>query len=223
MKPVGERGLDRTFCLLCVGAVACSALLRVWLGTAGDLRLYVQKSMPAGQLFYATSRLAGLLALAALALQLIAVLIGYAAPTVRSSRTARFHARLGLCTFLLVVMHVACFGVAVRLRMGALPLTLLWPSAGQGYYRTHISLGALGFWALTLGIAVRLWPTPAWRKRVHWLAPIAWVPALCHGFAIGTETRETVPLVVFGGTAVCMFALGIYGILRERRTRRGWP
>jgi len=195
----------------------------LWLSVVGDPRLYVDPSVPSGQLAYVLSKLAGLCALGLFALQLtLMVLRGTALEPAAGRWGKPAHRRLGLSVVALIVAHVALFIAAASLRSDHLATHLLLPRFESGFYDAMVSLGVLALYVvLVLVFAGAL----AWRRAgrqsrprgAHRLLALASVPLIAfHSYAIGSET-STLPVMAFYALLGAVALVGLWRTYRGAR------
>ena len=175
----------------------------LWLSVVGDPRLYLDPSVPPGQLAYVLSKLAGLCAAGLFALQLtLMVLRGTRFGPVVRRWGIRAHQRLGLAVVLVIVAHVVLFVAAASLRSEHLAARLLLPRWGSGFYDAMVSVGVLAFYLVVVVVAAgalsrRRDGTRGRFRRAHRALALASVPlVVVHSYAIGSETAS-VPVMAF--------------------------
>ncbi|MEX0915322.1 MAG: hypothetical protein WDZ60_05460, partial [Wenzhouxiangellaceae bacterium] len=162
-----------------------------WWFSVGNPIMYLTHSVSPGQFLYILSKLAGLLALVLIGVQVILMLIRasqrfVAVPGISYKR----HMQLGLTTFAFCLLHVVLIFSAIWLRQGKAPWGLLLPDLTANYYKFHLSLGVVAFYVLCAGI-VAGWKLrgnkPGW-KAVHMMWPLAVGLAYWHSLSIGSES-----------------------------------
>lgn len=196
--------------------LSISAVTLGWLFSVGNPMVYLTHSVSPGQFLYILSKLAGLLALVLICVQVILMLIKagqslIAVPGISSKR----HMQLGLTTFALCLLHIVLIFSAIWLRQGKAPWGLFLPDFAAGYYKLHLSLGVVAFYLLCAGI-VAGWKLrskkPAW-KAIHMMWPLAVGLAYWHSLSIGSESRTGIVLVT-----LWFLAAGICAALLVRMT-----
>lgn len=185
-----------------------------WWGSVGDIRIYFDYDTPPGQVCYVFSKLAGMYAAFMLWLQVILALV-------RRTRigdkltfwNTAFHRKLGIATFVFVILHATLFATAVSLRKAHFDPGVLLPVFSEGYYALAVSLGVLALYALVIIVFAGYLR----KKGVHnakWLHRLS-IPAFllvqAHCLLIGTETRYLVMMIVYGFMLSTLF-VAIYGI-----------
>jgi predicted ferric reductase len=133
---------------------------------------------------------------------------------------------LGVKVLILIAANLGLFIAASSLRTGQLALGLLWPQFDQGFYNTHIGLGAVAFWLLAAVVIAGLFRM---RGHIHWrwlhravfvVFALAWL----HGTGIGSETRFGLMRYVYVFIALSVLAaLGsaLWLVLKRGRVLAG--
>lgn len=208
-----------------VFALALSASLAVWLSHLGTPESYL--NAPPGQVNYVLAKIAGMLAMLVLSLQvgygLSVRALGPAAPRWNTL----VHASLGTTGFALLVAHVLLFQSAVALRTGHWPWQQYLPDFSQDSYRSALSIGAIGLFLFTVVFTAGTFRHVLGRAFVwiHRLAPFALGAGLVHGLLIGTESQVvwiTVVYVAVGAIVLWLFVkrIGVVGQERSLTTQR---
>ena len=148
------------------------------------------------QLLYALSKLTALYAIIALWLQLVITL--NKTTSLKSFLPVRLyqsHRVLGWLAFGLTSLHITLFVTAVSIRKQTLTINLLGLDFSD-YYHTGISIGAIAFWSMLIGVA-SIAASYYWLKSrvrnlvlLHRLVILAVILAFVHSYMIGTETRQ---------------------------------
>ena len=149
-----------------------------------DIPLYLQHSIPPGQLLYVLSKYCGLCAFFLLALQ---VLLGLYQPRPWFKRV---HPILGASLLVLFIAHAGLFTAAASLRSGHLAWGVLTPSFTTGYYNFGLSLGLVGL-VLLLLVAFAGFKRWQGKRQWRWLHRCylpAFILVSAHSLMIGTET-----------------------------------
>ena len=155
---------------------------------------YFRHQVPAGQLLYVFSKVAGFSAIFLLGVQLILGLSGW------PSQRLVWHKRLGSAVFVILCLHVFLFTTAASLRSGHLALGILVPDFSGGFYNTMVSFGALSFWGMVLVILAGILRSNGafWARWVHHLSfPVFYLAAI-HALQIGTESRAGLLQFLYG-------------------------
>ncbi|MFT7389197.1 MAG: hypothetical protein ACI8VC_002462 [Candidatus Endobugula sp.] len=212
--------------LTVIALVAFSMPLLIWYRHTGDLSVYFSPSTPPGQWEYVLSKLFGLYAILLFSIQLIISLLGISPLTVKaptkkylspllSKITSRHHKWLGMSVLLFVLLHLACFFIAVTLRQESLAWGLLVLKF-HDFYHTQLSFGLMSFLGLLLiaiaGILRHRYRN-SWLHSLHKLyLPVA-ILVYTHALAIGTEFQTALGMAFYGVLAsVIIFLLVIHAI-----------
>ena len=197
--------------------IALSAPVVLWKLTGNTLPWLDIRSSPPGQWLYILSKLAALYAVALIGLQL-SLLVLQTGTTTKQHRlwSLSVHRVLGMITLIVITVHVTAFTAATSVRNGELALHLFLPVLGDGYYRTMISIGALGLWLSIIGASLQL--RIAHRIGLRWLHPylmlIAAVLVTVHSYGIGSESGTNVVAIFY-----CILLLLILRLWASRRSR----
>jgi hypothetical protein len=191
----------------------------IWRQQTGDLSLYFTETVPAGQLLYVLSKLAGMYALLFIALQIIVSLAGRM-KLIPLHRLRLSHPLLGTLVVLLGLAHALLFFAAVSVRQGDPAWGLLFPGF-RDFYHTHLSLGVFGLWILIsvmISGVVRFINGSSTARMLHrgYWASITLV--YIHALAIGTESQSVLGLVLYstlGGVVLMLLATWL--VRRNRR------
>lgn len=195
----------------------------LWISAVGDPRLYLDASVPAGQLTYVLSKLAGLLAVGLFTLQLFLMIFrkSVIGPYLRQWDTAS-HRVLGVGAFAMILLHVVLFVAGASMRSGHLTWHLLLPSFGSGYYNAMVSLGVialyLAFCLVFLGFlsSMRSKRRGAKWRYFHRAIAFAIVPlAIVHSYSIGSETNS-LWVYIFYSIFLCIMLAGLWKLSRSR-------
>jgi predicted ferric reductase len=190
---------------LIISGLSCIPFI-VWLISTGDIFAYFFLKVPAGQILYIFSKLAGLYAYYFMALQLI---IGFQG---RKSQHFRYHSTLGILTTLTVVAHSSLFITGALLKTKHVPIDILWPTFSNGYYKSSISYGVIAAYFLLLIIAAGVLQKKLTAfKIIHRFAPIVVLLGWVHSFNIGTETRS-IPIMTF---YIVLFCIALYVFIKK--------
>lgn len=156
-----------------------------------SLMAAIAPTAPPGQLFYVLSKVAGLLAIVLVWLQLMLSLSGRIFGKLAYAGN-RVHRISGLVLLLLLSLHAALFVAAVSVRHGALSLGVLVPNFTSGFYTSSVSLGVLGL--LLFGLASAVYVFRQNRERLfrwgHRCVIAACLLVFVHSYLIGSETRS---------------------------------
>jgi hypothetical protein len=197
--------------LLVVLLVIVTLPAMIWYQQTGDLSLYFTEAVPAGQLLYVLSKLAGMYALLFIALQIIVSLAGRL-KMIPLHRLRLSHPLLGSLVVILGVAHALLFFTAVSVRQGDPAWGLLFPGF-RDFYHTHLTLGVLGLWIL---IAVMISGIVRFNNRSHFARMLHrgyWASitlVYIHALAIGTESQSRAGLALYsilGGVVVMMLVM----------------
>jgi hypothetical protein len=183
----------------------------IWHQQTGDISLYFTDAIPAGQLPYVLSKLAGMYALLFIALQIIMSLAARL-KLMQLGCLHMSHPILGTLVVLLGVAHALLFFTAVSLREGDPVWGLLFPDF-RDFYHTHLSMGLFGLWIL---IAVMISGVARHINRSHFAKMLHrgyWVSIVLvyiHALAIGTESQSRAGLALYsilGGVVLMMLVM----------------
>ncbi|MES2674206.1 MAG: ferric reductase-like transmembrane domain-containing protein [Pseudomonadota bacterium] len=190
---------------LIISGLSCIPFM-VWLISTGDIFSYFFLKVPAGQILYIFSKLAGLYAYYFMALQLI---IGFQG---RKSQYFSYHPALGILTTLTIVAHLGLFITGASLKTKHVPIEILWPTFSNGYYKSSISYGVIAAYFLLLIITAGFLQKkiPVF-KIIHRFAPIVVLLGWIHSFNIGTETRS-IPTMTF---YIVLFCIALYMFIKK--------
>ena len=160
----------------------------VWFESIGNLLTDFRPSSMPGQNLYLFSKLMGLYVIIFLWLQVTYGLT-------RNDRllglplwTKKRHQYLGITTFVMIVLHVSFFVLAVSIRKNTFAVGLLFPNF-DGFYHTMLSVG---WFALVMVIAVISARVMREKLNFNWiwmhrLSLPALFLGLTHGLMIGSE------------------------------------
>jgi hypothetical protein len=165
-----------------------------WISSVGDITAYWQYEVPAGQILYLLSKLAGLYAFVVFWMQLMYGLLGaHARERLRVELGNEFHRKLGAIVCVLIVAHVALFISGVTVRTHHFASQYLTVSFSSGYYRSIISLGIIAALLVVVGVAAALVRHVFHRgwKFGHWALLLAFGLAFFHSISIGSESRTS--------------------------------
>ncbi|MEA3302016.1 MAG: hypothetical protein U9Q75_01970 [Pseudomonadota bacterium] len=180
----------------------------IWHQQTGDISLYFTDAVPAGQLPYVLSKLAGMYALLFIALQIIVSLAGRLKLAL-IPHLRLLHPLLGAFVVLLALTHALLFFTAVSVRQGDPAWGLLFPGF-RDFYHTHLSMGLFGLWiliAVMISGVVRYRSRSTFAKILHrgyWLSIVL---VYLHALAIGTESQSLAGLALYsilGGVVLMM-------------------
>ncbi len=198
----------------------------LWLRASGDLNSYLGGNAPPGQFTYVLAKLAGLYAGLLLWLQALYGLLGR---TPALSRVRRWnlsaHRITGVCVLLLAIAHAGLFISAAAARTGGLDLGLLLPDFTHGFYRTALSLGAIGIWLLPIAMLAALLRRalgPRWRVG-HWLGLLSVAAMLVHALLVGSEARTLIAAPLYWAAGLSLVLAAAYRGLRAQQARRREP
>lgn len=207
--------------LLMVLLVAAGPWL-TWVASVGDLTVYSDERVPAGQGLYLGSKLAALYAIVAMGLQICYGILG------REWRIRlgvefgeRFHRLAGLTVVTMILAHAGLFIAGVAIRTHHMPWQFVLPSFTEGYYLTSVSLGIVGFFLLVAAVMAALLrrhlPARGWRW-VHRFGLVATVLGFIHSLSIGSESRIVPMMLVYWGLGAL---IGSSLVLRLAALREG--
>ena len=203
-------------------AVYISAILLLplvlWLFSVGNVLEYMDEAVPAGQLLYIFSKLAGLLALSLLTLQISLMSLR------RISNARRLvalnmrwnierHGVLGSVVILCASLHAGLFFLAASARSEHWTWHLLLPRFQSGFYDAMVSLGAMALYVVVI-VGFLGWYSRIRRNYSPWhriAVLICTVLVIIHSYAIGSETHTlalrlyyVVLMVILLGSAVSL-------------------
>lgn len=195
----------------------------VWTISVGNVLDYLDSAVPDGQLVYILSKLAGLLALSLLTLQISLMAARHAGVTVSAfapagAWRASHHRMLGVLTILCASLHIGLFVAAASLRSDHVTWHLLLPRFANGFYDAMVSLGALGFYALCvaglIGVYVRRssMTLPAHKLLVSILSLLV----VIHSYAIGSESNTTL-MRIYYLILIAILTMSVVSFLRGGR------
>ena len=217
-RPSFFKGGSNGWMLLAALLMIVTLPAMIWYQQTGDISLYFTDAVPAGQLPYVLSKLAGMYALLFIALQIIMSLV--ARLKLMKLRCLRMsHPILGTLVVLLGVAHALLFFTAVSLRQGDPAWGLLFPDF-RDFYHTHLSLGLFGLWIL---IAVMISGVARHINRSHfakmlhrgyWLSIVL---VYIHALAIGTESQSRAGLALYSTLGGVVLMMLLAWIIRRNR------
>jgi predicted ferric reductase len=182
--------------------------LLAWMLSVGDIFAYFFMKVPAGQILYIFSKLAGLYAYYFMALQLV---VGFEG---RQSRYFSFHPGIGILTSAMILIHLCLFIAGSSLRTKHFAIEILWPTFSSGYYKASIGYGVVAAYCLLLIIiAGFLQKKYRFFRLIHRFAPAVVLLGWVHSFSIGTETRS-LPTMTF---YISFFCLAFYAFVKKYR------
>ena len=156
-----------------------------------SLMVAIAPTAPPGQLLYVLSKVAGLLAIVLVWLQLMLSLSGKFFDQLAYAGS-RVHRISGLMLLLLLSLHAALFVAAVSVRHGSLSLGILIPDFTSGFYTSSVSLGILGL--LLFGLTSAVYVFRKTREHLfrwgHRCVVAACLLVFVHSYLIGSETRS---------------------------------
>lgn len=188
---------------------ACSAFAIVlpvllWLTELRGPLDHLRGNVPPGQSLYVLSKLAGLVALSLVTLQ-VALVVSTRLAVIASrlrARVRRLHPILGLFAALAIAGHVLLFAAAATVRAGHTAWSVVGFSFSAGSYEAGRSLGAIGFWTVVVtilaGIMLARHRNHEWLRRLHVLTAGAVFAGAGHAIWIGSEPAFTLSIVGFG-------------------------
>lgn len=203
-------------------AVVAISIVTVFILSAGDVSIYFRYQTLPGQTYYVFSKLAGLLALFCLWLQLLGGLLGtqlYAA--IGFSPTLTYHRALGLITLAMILLHIGLFVTAASLRNEQFAYKLLLPNFSD-YYQTMISLGLISTILLFIAIVPALWNHVLSSKGywLHRLSLLVITIVFWHAYSIGTEIQILPLEIVFWIMPVALLLALLYRYTCYVRTQK---
>jgi len=190
--------------------IACVLPSLLWVSAVGNPLYYFSHDVPAGQLPYVLSKLAGLYAVAFFPANL--GLMFHWSPIK--------HKLLGTLVATMVGLHIALFMTATSIRSGHLTLHLLLPRFTSGYYNAIVSVGAVAMYCLifviAIGATMRMASEYAARKRLHYILVLALTPlVVLHSYAIGSETN-TILVLLFYFLTIGMWLKGLVLLIKGK-------
>jgi len=172
----------------------------VWYGSVGDITRLLDDTAPAGQKFYLMSKWFALVAIFALALQLLMMLATYVLKPGDRRHVMSLHRVNGFLLLTSVVGHIASFFAATSIRAGHLNYKLFIPTFFNDYYTAMTSIGLLAAVAMValIWFGMRGYGKSADRSSLHkTLFPVFTTLAVVHSFTIGSEAKNPPVLAVY--------------------------
>ena len=191
----------------------------IWRQQTGDLGLYFTEAVPAGQLLYVLSKLAGMYALLFIALQIIVSLAGRL-NLIPPHRLRFSHPLLGSLVVLLGVAHALLFFTAVSVRQSGPAWGLLFPGF-RDYYHTHLTLGVFGLWiliAVMISGVVRCINRSSMARMLHRGYWVSIALVYIHAIAIGTESQSRAGLAFYSTLGGVVLMMLVMWIVRRNRS-----
>jgi predicted ferric reductase len=188
----------------------------LWLQQIGSFTAYLDGSSPPGQLPYIFSKLAGMIALACIAWQII-ITLSSQLHIITVRWLGYSHRVFGAVILLFAISHFLLFFTAVTLRQDAFALNLLLPDF-RDFYHTHLTFGLLGLWLLCI-VAVVGWLRS--RKRIHWidkLHRLYWLAVgfiYFHALAVGSESQTAAGFLFYLILGLIMISLGCWSLIKR--------
>lgn len=192
--------------------------LALWLSSTGNVLEYLEDGVPAGQLLYILSKLAGLLAISLLTLQVSLMTLRRFASSERVAvlqfrwSTIR-HTVLGCITILCAAIHAGLFFLAASARSEHWTWHLLLPRFQNGFYDAMVSLGAIALYGVVI-VGFLGWHSRryrAYRPLHQFTVSLCALLVVIHSYAIGSETHTlalrlyyVVLLMILVGSAVSL-------------------
>lgn len=212
--------MRKLFWVMLVVAVAVPASL--WIYSVGNPLEYLETGVPDGQFLYILSKLAGLIGISLIGLQLVMLRFRQHANGGHFKWSMSSHKLLGLSLAVVVVLHVGLFVAAASLRSGHLALGPLSLRFFQGFYDQMISLGALAFYLLALAsvVGVLIYKVPRFHRYriIHIIAVfVMTLLAGVHSAAVGSETRS-IPMMTFYALLAVILIWSVWSV-RSRWSR----
>ena len=190
----------------------------IWHQQTGDLSLYFTEAVPAGQLLYVLSKLAGMYALLFIALQIIVSLVGRL-KLIPIHRMRLSHPLLGSLVVLLGVAHALLFFTAVSVRQGDPAWGVLFPGF-RDFYHTHLTLGVFGLWiliAVMISGVVRFINGSSKARMLHRGYWVSITLLYIHALAVGTESQSRLGLALYSTLGGVVLMLLVVWIIRRNR------
>lgn len=160
----------------------------VWFESTGNLLTDFRPNSMPGQNLYLLSKLMGLYVMILLWLQVMYGLTRNDALFNFLVWTKQRHQYLGIATFVMIVLHVSFFILAVSIRTNAFAYSLLFPNF-EDYYHSMLTLGWFALVMIIVAILARVF-----RERLsfnwvwlHRLSLPALLLGLTHGLMIGSD------------------------------------
>ena len=203
--------------------IACVLVLPVfiWWRSVGNPIVLFDSSVPPGQLLYVFSKLAGLLAITCLGLQLFFICVPKGVRVNVLSWSSKIHVWFGVFSLVLIGLHIGLFFVAASLRSDHLAMDLFKIRLSNGFYDQMVSAGALSMYLLLVllvaGIFLYQRKLGKRLKEVH--RAIAWIALLLsigHSYAIGSETNSMLVKLFYAS----LMLLVIWNIFQRFSSRR---
>lgn len=220
MGDVTRRGGVRNHRLIALLLGSLFVPVLIWWSSVEDLSIYIEYETPDGQLAYVLSKLAGLYAIFLLWLQVVLTLLKRT-PLSGSIRfwSLRFHRRLGMATFTLIVLHAALFVTATSQRKAVLAYDVLLPNFDGGFFAFAVALGVLALYgAIIVVIAGYLRASgKSAGKWPHRISIIILSLALAHSLLIGTETRALLMIGAYASMSVTLLFSLAWSLIRSAR------
>ena len=218
-QPPFFQGGSNGWMLLAALLVIVTLPAMIWQQQAGDLSFYFTDAVPAGQLPYVLSKLAGMYALLFIALQIIMSLAARL-ELMPLHRLRMSHPMMGALVVLLGVAHALLFFAAVSLRQGDPAWGLLFPDF-RDFYHTHLSLGLFGLWILIAvmisGVARHI-NRSRFAKILHrgyWLSIVL---VYIHALAIGTEAQSRAGMALYSILGSIVLMMLVVWLIRRNRS-----
>lgn len=196
--------------------------LILWLFSVGNVFDYLEDGVPVGQLLYILSKLAGLLAISLLTLQISLMSFRRLPLALRGLKSRprwniERHGILGTVTIICAVVHAGLFILAASARSDHWVWHLLAPRFQSGFYDAMVSLGVIAIYLLVI-VGILGW----YSRRRAYLRPIHQVVVvlstaliIIHSFAIGSETH-TLPLRLYYVALLAILAGSTYTLFRSK-------
>lgn len=208
--------------------IACALVLPVfiWWRSVGNPVVLFDGSTPPGQLLYVFSKLAGLVAITCIGLQLLFICISKGVRTNILRWSVKTHVWFGAFTLALIVLHIGLFFVAASLRSDHLAVGLFKIRLSNGFYDQMVSVGALSMYLLLVLLVAGIFlyrRNSGTRKLKGVHRAIAWMVLLLsigHSYAIGSETN-TMVVKLFYMTLVLLVFWNIFQLYSSRRLIEG--
>jgi len=192
----------------------------IWYKNTGDLSFYFSSSVPAGQLFYVLSKLAGMYTLVFIVWQIIATLLTRL-EILQLRWLGVMHGVFGSLVIILAITHATLFFIAMSERQGFPAWTLLIPDFSS-YYHTYLSFGLVGLVSL-LGVLItgllRLRQQFSFVKKLHNFYWLSIGFAYVHALSIGTESQTHAGLALYLTLGVFAVFLWILFMIKQFKTR----
>jgi len=191
----------------------------LWFYNIGNPIEYLDPGVPPGQLLYIFSKLAGLIGITLIGLQLALVFLRKHSRSRGLKWTNHSHRLLGTILFLTVAFHVGFFVGAASLRSGHFAIGPLTLRFSQGFYDQMISLGALAFYLMvlvvTFGFVLFRKKRSNKLRRLHTITVLVVTAlAMVHSFSVGSETRS-LPMIIFYLLLISVLFYGVWGAIKS--------